>query len=1387
MEPSTSYSSLSSLPLPFNDPQLDLGGDDYKLLEPTEEEEAEVRRLFAQRPPEGYEIKSIQRVYAPDRIKAFALEARRLQKKFDSKLDKKFEGSKADKEDKDKKLRERVWNLFEKTASIFQSKEYPSVHLLPLWHGTSEANIGSIFEQGYCRYNPKDPGYFGKGFYFTEEAAYASLYSEEEIKQNKEKLKTLLLNWVATCFSYPVIHKDFNTFKGGACYENYDSHFVPVIPVNPSDPKKQAYYGLSTGQAYCYKEFVVFQTAAALPRYVVKIRRIAIKSFYPRNALFHLFQLLRSPIRQSMNAEDIRKSWLALLTPRSSSSSSSSADYTDRLLSRRDLFQKILLNLFPSYASQSIEPDLEALLDKIIENCCTDRSRVLIRQALDLFYRSESSDFEALDRVNWLVLFPLQFAFSFNLKIDLIETAFKACFSQLGERTSTQDFNPLMRYLAKALAEISDVNEVLEYYNLFFPYPELRKEFFKKLEALGWQHLPSLLDIPDKTGFRFSFEKDQLGLHADLLSLMHAQPQATKDLPQVRISFFFQGEKHEGYLDASVVKQLKIDQEGNIHKFYKDASHPVAQIRFNGVDLHFKQNPINPWMEYAMHSLMYRVAGRLTPPTQLVRIEVTVDNRTRVYPVQISRTIEGTTLKDLTGLDKWDQLSDTQKAQWTWLCLCSILTHPGDGRNSNYIVDKDDYIFCIDNDIAFVEPVTSSLVGKTINFGAAPFCYFEETILDRDTLEQFTKLDVEAILDAWVADLLNTEEGNGDSQSRTLFCQEEMDQFKRGYVYKKHLLLREGTLAKLKLQFWYLRRYIKKVLRIKQTISALDLLKALVTLRGDVNFQSNVGGYVYQQYGKSFKERQQDRLNSVLSRTASLTQKDADKAHYGTVLTKEKVATAEEYRLEKAREELYISLVGKSINFNGIGSARQLKTLQALRRKVLETKQSSVTINHCSELDFKFLESFLHSDLVLLDLSYCPKVDTACLELIQKSCPKLQELNITGCNGVKALARWSATAWDFLEFSSLRVLKAHGCPNLVAVRLKLPLIETFYASENSELSQFVLDCPSHSADNPEVDLRDCPQLSTEVKLAYKITALKILRENGIFLNKVPVIFREDLAVVLTAVKENGTALEYADKSLKKNRDVVHTAVSQNGSALEFAHESLKKDCYIVLIAVKKNGYALKFAHENLKRDPDIVLAAVRSKGHALYYAHGDMKSSYNIVFEAVKQNGYALQFADEKLKSDRDFVTAAINHSWYALRHASDDLKRDWNIVTNAILRNRQALCYAHASLKGNREFILAVVKVRGTAIKYAHEDLKSDREIAIAAVRQDGFALLSIYEIWGNDREVVLEAVKQNGRVFEFVRNRFKLDKEIAYTAAAQHSGLIYLADPSLHPPTFG
>jgi hypothetical protein len=69
-----------------------------------------------------------------------------------------------------------------------------------------------------------------------------------------------------------------NKLKEKGNYQNYDAHYVPVVPANASNAHEMNYFPCKPNQKHVYREVVVFDVMVCLPRYFVKLQQIPVKS-----------------------------------------------------------------------------------------------------------------------------------------------------------------------------------------------------------------------------------------------------------------------------------------------------------------------------------------------------------------------------------------------------------------------------------------------------------------------------------------------------------------------------------------------------------------------------------------------------------------------------------------------------------------------------------------------------------------------------------------------------------------------------------------------------------------------------------------------------------------------------------------------------------------------------------------------------------------------------------------------------------------------------------------------------------------------------------------------------------------------------------------------------
>ena len=368
-----------------------------------------------------------------------------------------------------------------------------------------------------------------------------------------------------------------------------------------------------------------------------------------------------------------------------------------------------------------------------------------------------SNEIEKLAEIYWLVIKPIFFKISKSfsefkkqfIRISLPEASLEESL-WCEDESEAKKLIPLSKYLATYYTRIKEHLEIhLNCYKRFS-----QKSIFEPLRVCYLQTLReekqfsianTLSFIPNRNGLRRYHVEAYQKLQDSLRQITTNAPSSILiKSPTLQTPL---------YLKSEFVNQI-LDKDGNIKREYNNSLHRVCCLRNNsGIDLHFKQKPNHPLMEYAIHDLTSRLTGEETPPSELLRFEVTIKGKTIVYPVLVSQTIPGKNLKEVLAENPCYK-PDTKCI--TRMLLNAICIRPGDGRASNFVVNNDQ-LYCIDNDVAFVEPIVRNRMFRNTNFCSILFC-LENQLLDIEILQKFISIDIDLIFESWLKALVKKEE-----------------------------------------------------------------------------------------------------------------------------------------------------------------------------------------------------------------------------------------------------------------------------------------------------------------------------------------------------------------------------------------------------------------------------------------------------------------------------------------------------------------------------------------------------------------------------------------------------------------------------------------------------
>lgn len=127
-------------------------------------------------------------------------------------------------------------------------------------------------------------------------------------------------------------------------------------------------------------------------------------------------------------------------------------------------------------------------------------------------------------------------------------------------------------------------------------------------------------------------------------------------------------------------------------------------------NIHFKHNPYAPPVEFMVNYLNELILEQGSPPVTIVKLKGESSDKSRVFLA--SSTVAGQNLQYILSY-RPEYISKIDPQNFSKMIVSSLLVNPQDGKPDNYMVQfssercniKSIKLTCIDNDMAFVEPI----------------------------------------------------------------------------------------------------------------------------------------------------------------------------------------------------------------------------------------------------------------------------------------------------------------------------------------------------------------------------------------------------------------------------------------------------------------------------------------------------------------------------------------------------------------------------------------------------------------------------------------------------------------------------------------------------------
>ncbi|MGZ3634345.1 MAG: DUF294 nucleotidyltransferase-like domain-containing protein, partial [Parachlamydiaceae bacterium] len=270
----------------------------------------------------------------------------------------------------------------------------------------------------------------------------------------------------------------------------------------------------------------------------------------------------------------------------------------DRKTFKYNIKEKFVETLYHPLSDLALYCGIQSTNTLEIANALIDRKvlpeelRDLLKESLSLTYQIRvrthqehgtqeeeahliQQEIAALEKFYWQILFPLH-----------------TCLKKLIDPKE-----PLRQFFEELCSKIDD--------------PQALTKQLKGIASI----LDAVLHLPESSTARPIYTMKINALEASIIAITSPPPPFVPKETSVQIKAPFLPSTCS--LSPSLTRKI---MEGlDLKKEYTNSAHRVCRLQYGVHDLHLKQTPSSPLLEYAIHNLVSRIAGVYTPPTTLVR------------------------------------------------------------------------------------------------------------------------------------------------------------------------------------------------------------------------------------------------------------------------------------------------------------------------------------------------------------------------------------------------------------------------------------------------------------------------------------------------------------------------------------------------------------------------------------------------------------------------------------------------------------------------------------------------------------------------------------------------------------------------------------------------
>lgn len=277
------------------------------------------------------------------------------------------------------------------------------------------------------------------------------------------------------------------------------------------------------------------------------------------------------------------------------------------------------------------------------------------------------------------------------------------------------------------------------------------------------------------------------------------------------------------------------------------------------------------------------------------------------------------------------------------------------------------------------------------------------------------------------------------------------------------------------------------------------------------------------------------------------------------------------------------------------------------------------------------------------------------------------------------------------------------------------------------------------------------------------TALSIVKEDGMSLQKLSSTFRDNGEIVSKATVQNARSLQFASGRLKDDETFIKQLIDHDLSIFQFASERIRSNKSLILNElIEKNASIVQYISDTLRTDMQFMMDCTKKEFDLICYAWEYERDDDGFTCVDLHADLLTVFYAHPSLYNNKEYARFVLQRNGKMLKVFTEDITNDVEMIKNAVLSYKDAFQFACNKQSNNIELVKYVVNLHSPNIRYASEEIRDNEELMKEFITWNAKAFNFASERLRGKKSLAKLAIKKAGCCIRNASKELQNDKRL-------------------------